>query len=199
MCGTRQNDSAPRLLPAPRILSGVFFDQETFGADKLAVGLGDQRRYVVPGQTPLSESARTAIVQIQEGAIDYLPGLSSDDKKQRLSRISYEAFLRDLVHVEPAVLNYYHARPMGEWGVGTDAVSALDCWGFGLPGFQGMKLAKGSIRAWVLRRQGMQTRAARKAHLASALSRSGVFPRAAAAGGRGCCRLRRASAHRKRD
>src|SRR5258706_10798922 len=35
---------------------------------------------------------------------------------------------------------------MGEWGVGTDAVSALDCWGFGLPGFQGMDLAKGSIR-----------------------------------------------------
>ncbi|HUY83057.1 MAG TPA: hypothetical protein VMU86_00665, partial [Steroidobacteraceae bacterium] len=33
----------------------------------------------------------------------------------------------------------------GEWGVGTDAVSALDCWGFHLPGFQGMHLAKGSI------------------------------------------------------
>jgi len=128
------------------LLSGVFFDQETFGADKLAVGLGQLPLREFLAQTPLSESARTAIVQIQEGAIDYLPGLSSDDKKQRLSRISYEAFLRDLVHVEPAVLNYYHARTMGEWGVGTDAVSALDCWGFGLPGFQGMKLAKGSIR-----------------------------------------------------
>jgi spermidine dehydrogenase len=34
---------------------------------------------------------------------------------------------------------------MGEWGVGTNAVSALDCWGFGMPGFQGMQLAKGSI------------------------------------------------------
>jgi spermidine dehydrogenase len=34
---------------------------------------------------------------------------------------------------------------MGEWGVGIDAVSALDCWGFDMPGFQGMKLAKGSI------------------------------------------------------
>jgi len=37
------------------------------------------------------------------------------------------------------------ARTMGEWGVGTDAVSALDCWAFDLPGFQGMKIAKGSI------------------------------------------------------
>src|SRR3984957_19631789 len=126
--------------------SGVFFDQETFGADKLAVGIGRVPFKQFLAETPLSAAARAAIVQIQEAKIDYLPGLSSDDKKQRLSRMSYEAFLRDVVRVEPAVLSFYHARTMGEWGVGTDAVSALDCWGFGLPGFQGMSLAKGSIR-----------------------------------------------------
>jgi spermidine dehydrogenase len=82
-------------------------------------------------------------VQIETANIDYLPGLSSDDKKERLSRMSYEAFLRDVVHADPMVLKFYYARTMGEWGVGTDAVNALDCWGFGLPGFQGMKLAKG--------------------------------------------------------
>jgi len=126
--------------------SGVFFDQETFGADKLIVGLGRVPFKQFLEQAPLSAPAREAIVQIQEGEIDYLPGLSSDDKKQRLSRMSYEAFLRDLIHAEPSVLNFYHARTMGEWGVGTDAVSALDCWGFGMPGFQGMNLAKGSIQ-----------------------------------------------------
>jgi spermidine dehydrogenase len=125
--------------------SAVFFDRETFGADRLAVGLGRIPFKQFLAQAPLSASARDTIVQIQEGKVDYLPGLSSDDKKQRLSRLSYEAFLRDLVHAEPAVLHYYHARTMGEWGVGADAVSALDCWGFGLPGFQGMGLAKGSI------------------------------------------------------
>src|SRR5450432_3611878 len=126
--------------------SGVFFDQETFGADKLSVGLGRIPFDAFLADAPLSAAARRAIVQIQEGKVDYLPGLSSDEKKQRLSRMSYEAFLRDVVRVEPAVLSFYHARTMGEWGVGTDAVSALDCWGFGLPGFQGMNLAKGSIR-----------------------------------------------------
>jgi spermidine dehydrogenase len=126
--------------------SGVFFDRETFGTDKLSVGLGRLPFELFLADAPLSASARRAIVQIQEGKIDYLPGLSSDEKKQRLSRMSYEAFLRDVVHVEPSVLNFYHARTMGEWGVGTDAVSALDCWGIGLPGFDGMKLAKGSIR-----------------------------------------------------
>jgi spermidine dehydrogenase len=125
--------------------SGVFFDRETFGADKLSVGLDQLPFKEFLAQTPLSAAARETIVQIQEGKIDYLPGLSSDDKKQRLSRMSYEAFLRDVVQAEPAVLSFYHARTMGEWGVGTDAVSALDCWGLDLPGFQGMNLAKGSI------------------------------------------------------
>jgi len=126
--------------------SGVFFDQETFGADKLCVGLGQVPFKQLLADAPLSESARAQIIQIQEGKIDYLSGLSSDEKKDRLSRVSYDAFLRDLVHVEPAVRSFYKARTMGEWGVGTDAVSALDCWGIGLPGFEGMNLSPGSIR-----------------------------------------------------
>jgi spermidine dehydrogenase len=127
------------------LYGGVFFDEATFGADKLVVGLGHRPLPELLAQAPLSARARAEIVQIETGLVDYLPGLSSDQKKQRLSRVSYEAFLRDVVQVEPAVLRFYHARTMGEWGVGTDAVSALDCWGFGMPGFQGMRLAKGSI------------------------------------------------------
>ena len=125
--------------------SGVFFERQTFGADKLVVGVGKLPYARLLADAPLSARARAQIVQIQEGQVDYLPGLSSDEKKQRLSRISYQAFLRDLVRVEPAVLHFYHSCTMGEWGVGTDAVSALDAWGFHLPGFQGMHLAKGSI------------------------------------------------------
>jgi spermidine dehydrogenase len=124
---------------------GVFFDRETFGADRLVVGVGKIPYRELLARAPLSPRAREQIAQIETGHVDYLPGVSSDDKKQRLSRISYQAFLRDLVRVEPAVLNFYYARTMGEWGVGIDAVSALDCWGYGLPGFEGMKLAKGSI------------------------------------------------------
>jgi spermidine dehydrogenase len=124
--------------------AGAFFDRETFGADKLVVGIGTTPLEQLLANAPLSERARQEIIQIETAHIDYMPGLSSDEKKQRLSRLSYEAFLRDVVHVEPAVLKFYQARTKGEWGVGTDAVSALDCWGLDLPGFQGMELAKGS-------------------------------------------------------
>jgi spermidine dehydrogenase len=125
--------------------TGVFFDRETFGADKLVTGLG-----VVPvsrllADSPLSARAREDIQRIEEGSIDFLPGLSSDAKKLRLSKISYSNFLRDIVKVDPATIAFYQSRTHGEWGVGIDAVSALDCWGFGLPGFKGLKLAPGVI------------------------------------------------------
>ncbi|HWJ35473.1 MAG TPA: FAD/NAD(P)-binding protein [Steroidobacteraceae bacterium] len=140
----------PKFYDGLGLQAGAFFDQETFGADKLVVGFGAVGTGAVPlatllSQAPLSERARKEIAQIETAKIDYMPGVSSDDKKQRLSRMSYEAFLRDVVQADPAVLKFYHGRTMGEWGVGTDAVSALDCWGFDMPGFQGMKIAKGSI------------------------------------------------------
>jgi spermidine dehydrogenase len=124
---------------------GAFFDRETFGADKLVVGLDKKSITRAMAQAPLSEAARRQILELETGAVDYMPHLSSAEKKDRLSRISYEAFLRDVVHAAPEVLKFYNARTHGEWGVGTDAVSALDCWVFELPGFHGMSLHYGAI------------------------------------------------------
>ena len=125
--------------------NGAFFDRETFGDDKLVVGVDKSTIATAILQAPISARARAQIIELETGEIDYLPGLSSDDKKQRLSRMSYEAYLREVVHADPAVTKFYHGKTMGEWGVGTDAVSALDCWAFDMPGFKGLKLAAGSI------------------------------------------------------
>ena len=124
---------------------GAFFDRETFGADHLAVGLGTRPIARVLAHAPLSVRARADIERIEEGSIDYLPGLPSADKKLQLSRISYRDFLRDLVNADPKAIAYYQPMSHGEWAVGIDAVSALDCWAFGLPGFRGMHLEGGSI------------------------------------------------------
>jgi spermidine dehydrogenase len=123
----------------------VFFDRETFGADRLIVGTDKATLAQALVRAPLPAKARDQIVELETGTVDYLPGLSSDEKKERLSRMSYQAFLRELVRADPAVLKYYYAKTMDEQGVGIDAQSALDCWAFDLPGFQGMNLAKGSI------------------------------------------------------
>jgi spermidine dehydrogenase len=138
------------LYPSLGLKHGLFFDKETFGVDRLAVGApsrwdrvgGSWRAFVE--QTPLSPKARADVLRIEEGKDDYLPGLTSAEKKDRLSRISYRDYLKDLVKVDDSVLAMYQSHTQGEWGVGSDAVSALDCWGIGLPGFEGLKLAPGS-------------------------------------------------------
>jgi spermidine dehydrogenase len=125
---------------------GVFFDKETFGADRLVAGApnlyeglgGSWADFLA--KAPLSPEARADILRIETARIDYLPGMTSDEKKDRLSRISYRAYLLDIAKVQPITAAFYQTHTQGEWGVGIDAVSALDCWGFYMPGFQGLNL-----------------------------------------------------------
>ena len=124
--------------------SGVFFDRETFGADKLVVGHGDVPARTWLAEAPLSERARADIERIEEGKTNYLPALTAAQKKDQLSRMSYRDFLLNVVKADPAAVAAYQAWTHGEWAVGIDAVSALDCWGFGAPGFQGLALPRSS-------------------------------------------------------
>jgi spermidine dehydrogenase len=138
------------LYPSLGLKHGVFFDKETFGVDKLVVGAPNRYERIggswadFIAQTPLSEQARNDVLKIEEGEVDYWPDLTSDQKKDRLSRMSYGDYLRDVVKVDPSVIRLYQSHTHGEWGVGIDAVSALDCWGIALPGFKGLKLEHGS-------------------------------------------------------
>jgi spermidine dehydrogenase len=121
----------------------VFFDRETFGTDKLVVG--KQSDPAIVAGYPLPQRAKEDIRRIEGGPVDFMPGLSSAEKKLRLSKMSYREFLRDIVKVDAMTIAFYQARTHGLWGVGIDAVSALDCWGVEFPGFKGMQLSRGSI------------------------------------------------------
>jgi spermidine dehydrogenase len=136
---------------------GVFFDTETFGTDRLIAGLGavheessgdadgpSSKLEELLANAPLSDAARRDILRIETAKIDYLPGLTSTEKKDRLSRVSYKEFLLNVAKADPSVIAFYQTRTNGEWGVGIDAESALDCWALGLPGFQGLQLSPGS-------------------------------------------------------
>jgi spermidine dehydrogenase len=135
-------DADPGFYRSLGLGSGVFFDKETFGVDRLVKGKASSPEFLE--KAPLSEAARRDVRRLETEPIDYLPGLSSAEKKARLSRISYRDYLLDFVKVDPSVIALYQSRTHGEWGVGIDAVSALDVWPFGLPGFQGLKLDPGS-------------------------------------------------------
>jgi len=141
----------PEVYRALGLQGATYFDRETFGSDKLVVGGAGRRRGSEGSglkefldQAPLTDKAKAGILRIEEGDVDYMPGLSSAEKKDRLSRVSYRDFLLNIAKLDPSAIAFYQTRTHGEWGVGIDAESALDCWGLGLPGFQGMKLAPGS-------------------------------------------------------
>jgi spermidine dehydrogenase len=132
----------------------IFFDHETFGADRLVpdphpiyggetepfteVGAGRLQAFL--RDAPISDIGKTDYQRLCTEKTDYLHGLSSNEKKAKLARMSYEAFLRDLVKVDESVIRLYQAGPQPLFGVGIDAVSAQDAWGLGFPGFFGMNL-----------------------------------------------------------
>jgi len=130
--------------PSLGLRRGIFLDKETFGADTLIVQSDGASWAQLLAQSPLPPQVRSDIARIQEAAIDYLPGLSSEEKKTRLANMSYRDYLLNVVKANPGVIPFYQTRTHGEWGVGIDAVSALDVWAFRFPGFAGLGLKPGS-------------------------------------------------------
>jgi spermidine dehydrogenase len=136
------------------LLPSIFFDKETFGSDVLTVNPlpvsgseneGDKeptsedawKRFFA--EAPLSAAAKRDLEMLRHPP-DFLPGLTSDEKKARLATMSYAHYLSDIARVDRQVLQAYQAAPHQLFGVGIDAVSAQDAWGFGFLGFAGLNL-----------------------------------------------------------
>jgi spermidine dehydrogenase len=132
----------------------IFFDKETFGSDKLVTnfsprggGESEDSETESPqllkhflADAPISDQAKHDLLNLYQEPKDYFPGLSSDEKKAKLARISYAKYLTDIARLHEDIVKLYQAHPHPLFGVGIDAVSAQDAWGLDLPGFDGLKL-----------------------------------------------------------
>lgn len=142
------------LYPSAGLYPKIFFNKETFGADKLVInpsphsgGESEEESPHSPARlkqffadAPLAEQAKIDLQRLYNEPKDYLPGLTSDEKKAKLARISYANFLTEIAGVHPDIVKLFQALPHGLFGVGIDAVSAQDAWGLDWLGFDGMKL-----------------------------------------------------------
>jgi spermidine dehydrogenase len=132
------------LFSSLKLGSGMFFDRETFGEDRLVAGFGKIPHREFFAKAPLSDAARRDIVRLYTEKVDYLPGLTPEQKRSVLDKTSYADFLTKIAKCSPEVLPVFQTRSHDLFGVGIDAVSAVslyeegDDYGYGYPGLDAM-------------------------------------------------------------
>ncbi len=125
---------------------GVFFDRETFGTDRLVVaGLGRRDWPEVQSvdelrQAPLPSEVLASIFTLFTANAAPFAGLSPAEVNAKLEKTSYRDYLLQHASVHPDAIPLFQAWTHDLYGVGIDAVPALDCWGLGFPGFKGLPL-----------------------------------------------------------
>src|SRR5216683_5617153 len=125
--------------------TAAFFDKETFGEDRLVTGMNATPWPEFLAKAPLSDGVRREIARVYTERVDYLPGLSKEEKLAKLGKISYADYLVKYCKLTPEALPFFQTFTHDLFCVGIDAVSAGACYAAGddyqsftYPGFDGL-------------------------------------------------------------
>ena len=98
---------------------GTFFDQETFGADHLAVGDLDDPEILE--HIPISEEGKADLVRLLADEGQYLADVPVVDRLAYLDGIDYRTYLKQHASIGDEVLNILQSSGRGLWAIGIDA------------------------------------------------------------------------------
>ena len=128
---------------------GIYFSEAEYGRDlttENVLGMFDSAdtegaASILAGY-PLPPYSRRALSDLLSSDRDYLPDLSRSDKIAYLRSISYLQFLGKHANVPLDVQDIMRDTVRGYWGLGWDALSALEAYRFDQPGTQNLGIGK---------------------------------------------------------
>ncbi len=121
------------------LTNGVFFDKEHFGEDRLVAGEGRLPWKTFFEKAPLSDAARKDLIRLRGKNPDYMAGLSEQEKKAKLAKMSYQDFLLNIAKISPDALPYFQGEG-GRNNKRVDTMPALEAAYHDAIGFNGLKL-----------------------------------------------------------
>jgi spermidine dehydrogenase len=135
------------------LTQGVYFDRETFGADRLVAGnpvvtggdsfASDAKSRPIKAvveQFPMSDDARARLIEFFDHPKDYLAGKSKAEKIAYLKNISYRDFLRKDAGLGDEAVKFFDGSTYGLMAMGPDILPALDAMSSRYTGFAGLEL-----------------------------------------------------------
>ena len=125
------------------LTGGIFFDKATFGVDQISknpiaallnTGLQGEELSAAVATMPISEQDQTDFVSLLNGDVDYLSGMSKDEKTKLLNNISYLEFLDQYAKMPESVITILQDSFLPLNGVGWEAAPALYAAEYYFPG-----------------------------------------------------------------
>jgi len=117
----------------------TFFRKEVYGEDRLVPG-GAALRPTAEwlAQTPFPQPVRDSLLRFTTQAIDYMPGMSAEQKVAALRSMSYRDYMLNVAQVHPDVVPLME----GIWCLGPDMGSAWFAFFRMKPGFEGLGIER---------------------------------------------------------